>query len=171
MIRSEKRLKELALVLTRDNPLMIEDAIEVLRNTQPFEGAIGLLTSYFNRSDNSSIRKQITNFMNDLKDQAACREVMEEIKKEILPDTLRMLISSCWQSGLDYVAYSADFAGIFLLTDDYMTAIECFTVIESSVQNMTTKEKDEIIRIITEGSALRSEEMSALETELISVLK
>ncbi len=171
MIRSEKRLKELALVLDRDNPLQIEDAIEVLRNTQPFEGAIGLLISYFNRSDNSSIRKEITNFMNDLKDQAACREVMEEIKKKILPDTLRMLVSSCWQSGLDYAAFSADFAGIFLFTEDYMTAVECFTVIESSAQNLTRKEKDEIIRIITEGSALRSEEMTALETELISVLK
>lgn len=171
MIRSEKRLKELGLVLNGNNPLRITEAIESLRNSQPFEGAIGLLISFFERSDNSSIRRLITNFMNDLKDQSACSEVMEEIKKETLPDTHRMLISSCWQSGLDYTDYLSDFADIFLLTEDYLTAIECFSVIESWAQNLTRKEKDEIIKMIREDLSVRHDEISALRLELISVLR
>jgi hypothetical protein len=171
MIRSGKRLKELDLALTRDNPLMVAQAIEFLRNEQPFEGAIDLLVSYYDRSDDSSIKKQIANFMNDIKDQSACIEVMDEIRKEILPETLRMLISSCWQSGLDYSDFSSDFASIFLLTNDYMTAVECFTVIESSIGKMTRKEKEEIIRIIEEASPGGKDEKSALKLELISILR
>ncbi len=171
MIRSAKRLKELDLALTRDNPLMAAQAIEFIRNEQPFEGAIGLLISYYNRSGDSSIKKQIANFMNDIKDQSACSEVMNEIRKEIVPETLRMLISSCWQSGLDYSDFSSDFAAIFLLTEDYMTAVECFTVIESSVQKMTRKDKDEIIRIINKGPSARPDEKSALKLELVSILR
>jgi hypothetical protein len=171
MIRSGKRLKELDLALTRDNPLMVAQAIEFLRSGQPIEGAIGLLISYYNRSGDSSIKKQIADFMNDIKDQSACREVMDEIRKEILPETLRMLISSCWQSGLDYSDFSSDFAAIFVLTEDYMTAVECFTVIESSVQKMTRKDKDEIIRIMDKGSSAEPDEKSALRLALISILR
>lgn len=170
MIKSEKRLKELDLVLTNGNGLRITEAIDSLRNTPPFEGAIRSLIACYNKSDDSSLRIQIMNFMNDLKDHSAIEEVMTEIKREIIPDTLRMLISSCWQSGLNYSDYTSDFAGIFLSTEDYMTAIECFTVIESSAQHMTQLKKDEIIKMIKENNDPVSDETRTLRLELISML-
>ena len=170
MIRSEKRLKELDLVLTRGNVLKITEATDFLRNNQPFEGAIGLLIAHYNRSDDFSVKRLIKDFLNDLKYQSACEEVMTEIRRELVPETLRMLISSCWQSGLNYAAYTTDFAGIFLHTEDYMTAIECFSVIESSVQHMTRGKKDEIIKMIKEISPAVTDEKTALSLELISVL-
>jgi hypothetical protein len=165
MIKSGKRLKELELALTRDNPLMIAQAIEFLRSEQPFEGAIGLLISYYNRSGDSSIKKQIADFMNDIKDQSACREVMDEIRKEILPETLRMLISSCWQSGLDYSDFSSDFAAIFFSLKLYDSW--CL-VIESSVQKMTRKDKDDNQN--TDKAHQRPDE-SQLRFALISILR
>jgi hypothetical protein len=81
-----------------------------------------------------------------------------------------MLVSSCWQSGLDYADYSSDFAGLFL-TGDYMTAIECFTVIESSVHKMTRAKKNEIVKMIREGSPAVVSDKTALALELISVLE
>lgn len=170
MIRSDRKLKELDQVLTRDSPLRITEAIKVLRSDKPFEGAIGLLISYYDRSENLSIKRLIRDFMNDLKDQSACQEVMDEIKKERKPETMRMLISSCWQSGLNYAAYSSEFAGIFLITGDYMTALECFTVIESSANNITRRKKDQLIQLIREQSAGGINERTALNLELISVL-
>ncbi len=170
MIKSEKRLKELDLVLANGNALRITEAIDSLRNTPPFEGAIRSLIAYYNRTNDFSFKRLIMDFMNDLKDQSAIGEVMKEIKKENIPDTLRMLISSCWQSGLNYADYLTDFAGIFLLTEDYMTAIECFSVIESSVQHLTQRKKDEIIKMIKENHDKMSDEITALRLELISVL-
>ena len=49
---------------------------------------------------------------------------MNEIRKPWKDDTISMLVSSCWQSGLDYSEYSMDFAKVFL-KGDYVTAIEC----------------------------------------------
>ena len=63
------------------------------------------------------------------------------------PDTISMLVSSCWQSGLDYSAYSLDLAKVFL-KGDYVTAIECLTVIEESVPEMSKERKDEIMKIL-----------------------
>jgi hypothetical protein len=171
MNRSVKRLKELDIILNRENVQKITEAIEVLRYGQPLEGAISLLVSLYNRSDDSSIKSLITSFMNDIKDQSACSEVMAEIRKEASTGTLRMLISSCWQSGLNYAEYSADFIEIFLLTDDYLTAFECFTVLEPLVQDIPKSRRDEIIQVIRAKTPVLSNDLRALRLELISVLE
>jgi hypothetical protein len=170
MITQENKRKELEHILSRDNFVRIVEAIKMLRNESPFGGAIGLLVSYYDESNNNSIKKLIKEFLNDLKDKAFCIEVVAEMKKDIKPETLRMVVSSCWQSGLNYAGYSSDFASLFI-TGDYMTAIECFTVIESSVPTMTRAKKDEIIKMIRERPVSWTKEKEALALELISVLK
>ncbi len=73
MIKSEKKIKELSEILNKDNNIVIPEAIELLRQEKPFEGAIGLLTSFYDKTEDYSIRKIIAGFMNDLKDQTVCR--------------------------------------------------------------------------------------------------
>ena len=46
---------------------LITEAIELLRHEKPFEGAIGLLTAFYDKTDDFSVRKTIAGFMNDLK--------------------------------------------------------------------------------------------------------
>lgn len=170
MIKSEKKLKKLVETLNKDNNISITDTIELLRKEKPFEGAIGLLTAFYNKTDDMSIRKTIAGFINDLKDQTACEEVIKEIRKEWKPDTISMLVSSCWQSGLNYSVYSPDLARVFL-TSDYVTAIECLTVIEDSVNELSKSLKDEIINIIQESTVSQDNEKKPLIFELISILE
>jgi hypothetical protein len=77
MIKSEKKIKELEEILNKDNNIVITEAIELLRQEKPFEGAVGLLTAFYDKTDDFSIRKTIAGFMNDLKDQSVCHEVIE----------------------------------------------------------------------------------------------
>ncbi len=170
MIKSEKKLKKLVETLNKDNNISITDTIELLRKEKPFEGAIGLLTAFYNKTDDMSIRKTIAGFINDLKDQTACEEVIKEIRKEWKPDTISMLVSSCWQSGLNYSVYSPDLARVFL-TSDYVTAIECLTVIEDSIHELSKSLKDEIINIIQESPVSQDNEKKPLIFELISILE
>ena len=81
---------------------------------KPFEGVVGLLTSLYDKSDDKLVRNAIELFMNDLKDPSSRPEVMAEIKKSWKDSTTSMLVSSCWQSGLDYSGYSDDFVKTFL---------------------------------------------------------
>jgi hypothetical protein len=170
MTSPQNKRKELEHILSKENFVKIAGAIKQLRDQSPFKGAIEVLVAYYDDSDNNSVRILIKDFLNDLKDQSQCIEVVAEIKKDIKPDTRRMLISSCWQSGLDYAGYSSDFVDVFL-NADYMTAIECFTVVESSVHKMTRAKKDEIIGKIRESIPDVASEKSALALELISVLE
>jgi hypothetical protein len=169
MIRSEKKLRDLESVINKKDNLLICEAIGLLRDDKPFEGAIGLITSLYNKTDDYPIKKAIEGFMNDLKDQSASEEVIIEIRKRWKADTISMLVSSCWQSGLDYSKYSTDFAKIFL-EGDYVTAVECLTVIEESVYKLSPQGKDEIVKILENNPFPSVNEKAALFKELLIIL-
>ena len=170
MIKSEKKLKELSLLLSKENSLLICEGISLLRETEPFEGAIGLLASFYDRTEELSIRKTIAGFLNDLKDQSVSGEVMAEARKPFSQSTITMLISSCWQSGLDYSEYSGDLVDIFLKSD-FLTALECLTVIEEYAHELSNSKRNEYIRVIGEYPLQESKEKMSLTKELISILK
>jgi hypothetical protein len=169
MIKSGKKVKDLSLLLSKDNSLMISEAIGSLRDEEPFEGAIALLASFYDQSDDKLVKKTIEAFMNDLKDQSVTKEIITEIRKPFRQSTITMLVSSCWQSGLNYSEYSRDLAEIFIKSD-YLTALECFTVIEESVHKLTRKKRDEIISIIDGHHHSHGTEKEKLTNELKSIL-
>lgn len=170
MIKSEDKIKELTNTLNKDSNIVITEAIELLRQEKPFEGAIGLLTAFYDKTDDSSLRRTIAGFMNDLKDQSVCQEVIYEIRKHWKSDTISMLVSSCWQSGLNYSAYSLDLAKVFL-QGDYITAIECLTVIEESVPEMSEGTKEKIMKLLVDSPVSHFAEKKELASELISILE
>ena len=86
-----------------------------------------------------------------------------------MTDTISMLVSSCWQSGLNYSEYSSDFAEVFV-KGDYVTAIECLTVIEESVNELSATKKSEIIRMVKENPLSHTNEKAPLTMELLSIL-
>jgi hypothetical protein len=170
MIKSEAKLKKLTSVFTGNNTKLITEAIDLLRNEQPFEGAIGLLVSLYDRTEEEDIMRAVESFMNDIKDQSVAPAVISEIRRVWKPRTISMLVSSCWQSGLNYSSYSSDLAGVFL-NSDYVTAVECMTVIEEFINEVSRNKKDEIIRKIENSNPAQGKEKTALTLELISILR
>jgi hypothetical protein len=169
MIRSEKKLKDLAGKLKNSNPATVIDTISMLRNTDPFSGAIVLLAETYDNSDNHAVKKEIRDFFNDLKESSAREEIITGINSNYKQSTIAMLVSSCWQSGLDYSLYLSDFARVFN-KGDYATAIECFTVIEEFSGQLTRENRDEILVILDEKEAVSSPEKSVLRRQLYSIV-
>lgn len=170
MIKSDAKQKKLTSVFSEKNKSLIIEAIDLLRDEQPFEGAVRLLTSLYDNTVEDDIRKAVAGFMNDLKDQSVVSEVIAEIKHGWKPETTRMLVSSCWQSGLNYSSYVSDLAETFI-TGDYITAVECMTVIEEFIYEVNRNEKDKIIRKIEERDLISGNEKAPLTLELISILR
>jgi hypothetical protein len=168
MIKSDRKLKELSVLLNQKDNLTISAGIELLREDEPFEGAIGLLVSHYDKNEDPQVRRTIENFLNDIKDQSIGSEIITEIRKPYREKTINMLVASCWQSGLDYSAFSDDFVDIFLKSG-YMTALECLTVMESSVHDISRQKRQKLIGIIEEFGETENEK-EKLTSELISVL-
>ena len=166
----QNKRKELEHILSNGNFVKINEAIKKLRDSSPFSGAIGLLSSHYESTGNQQIKELIAGFLNDLKDQSLCGEVVDEIKKEFTWPTRSMLIASCWQSGLNYSGYMGDFAEMFI-SGDYATALECFTVIESSSGHLSRADKNSLIRLLKDNASKVSGEKTALAMELLYFLE
>jgi hypothetical protein len=169
MIESGKKLREFEEKLNSKNKKVISDAIFSLRNADPFRGAIGVLANHFDTSDDNSIKEQIHNFLNDLKEPGARIEIVAEIKKAFKQETICMLVSSCWQSGLDYSDFATDFANVFV-KGDYLTALECFTVIEESANTISVSVKKEIRKLLESGKENSGKDKIVLTDALIVAL-
>ena len=170
MIESEKKLKDLQGKIFSQNKKVVSDAIISLRNEDPFRGAIGLLVDLFDKTNDLMVKDLIRNFLNDIKEPAAITEVMEEVLKYYRPDTISMLVSSCWQSGLNYSGFALDFANVFI-RGDYLTSLECFTVIEESVHHLTSLEKNELIGLLEKNKRNFTVEKNKLLEALLMALR
>jgi hypothetical protein len=169
MINSEQKLKELSAILEKKNYKLIIQTISILREEIPFVGAISLLISLYDRSENITVRKTIEGFMNDIRDPSAREEVISVLRKKWKNETIRMLVSSCWQSGMNYSEYYLDIVNVFL-SGDYATAVECFTVIEESLHDLNRQEKKEIAKLMKDNAAVQHDEKLPLQLELISLV-
>lgn len=170
MINSEEKLKNLSELFSKDNPALIMQAITMLREEEPFEGAVALLASCYEKNIDVLVNRAIESFMNDIKDKALRSEVVQELRKHHDQRTVAMIISSCWQSGLDYKDYAFDFARVFM-SGDYGTAVECLTVIEESIPSLNDKEKNRITEYIRQKAPEQTGARKALTAELISKLE
>jgi hypothetical protein len=170
MVKSEKKLKELASFLGSKDDAAVTQSVEMLRENEPFEGAVSLLADYYDKNTSPAPRKAIEGFMNDIKDKDLRSEVITEIKKPRSSSTVGMLVSSCWQSGLDYSAFSTDIAEVFM-KGDYSVALECFTVIEESLPQLSRTQKNRIIELIEENPLPDSDSKKLLTLELITLME
>jgi hypothetical protein len=170
MIQSEKKLAGLSKILKQNNELLIIEAINLLREEQPFEGVIFLLSEYYDKTDHRSVKRTIESFINDIKDTALCNEIITEINRGWQSHTTSMLVSSCWQSGLDYSKNLEDFAKAFM-SGDYVVAVECLTVIEEMLPKIGKDETDSIRKIIENSVMNDGLEKTELRKELITSLK
>jgi hypothetical protein len=169
MRESEKKLKELAAKLSDKNINVVSSAIISLREEEPFYGAIRILTEVYDKTDDPTIKGLIRSFMNDIKESGARPEIITEIRKSHKPETICMLVSSCWQSGLDYSQFAADLMKVFL-NGDYMVSLECLTVIEESLHNIPGKMKNEMTIYLEQNKGNIINEKRELVNELISIL-
>jgi hypothetical protein len=169
MMKSEKKVSDLAIKLNDKNPSIVIAAINSLRNNDPFSGAIQLLAGLYDKTETDIIRNHVSSFLNDLKESSLRSEVIAEINKSHRNETQAMLVSSCWQSGLDYSDWASDLVQIFCKSD-FVTALECFTVLEESSHTLPFEKKKELIALLKEKDNNKIPEKTALRRELISIM-
>jgi len=143
--------------------------IKGLRNAGNIE-IIPYLIKLLNEKNDAEIKNAIASYFNDLTVQEATTQIIDAIKNDNLKNIHHILLSSCWQSNLDYSNYIDVFINIFI-SGTYIDAIEAFTIIENfdnkftkeEIQNYTLKLKSEISNI--------DEDRKELLVELVNVLE
>jgi len=169
MIKSEKKLAELGKALKEGRSTDIQGIVKNLRDAEPFEGALKLLAMFYDRSSDESLKHVISLFFNDMKERSGRQEVIDSVRAVSSQSTKAMLISSCWQSGLDYSEYALTIGGVFI-EGDYMTSLECFTVLDTCSLMIAESDKSQIIDMLQAVIDSFATDKQKLARELIKLL-
>ena len=170
MFKSEKKLAELNKILTNGKYNEINDRISILRSEEPFEGAVSLLADFFDKTPDEDLKILVTEFFNDMKQRSCRTEVIESIAAVSKPASKAMLVASCWQSGLDYSDHAVALAEIFML-GDYLTSLECFTVLETCSGLISSADKSGITGRLESEIDTYDSAKQQLARELIAVMR
>jgi hypothetical protein len=170
MLKSEKKLAELNKILTNGKYNEINDRISILRSEEPFAGAVSLLADFYDKTKDEGLKLLVLEFFNDMKERSCRAEVIESIAAVSNPASKAMLVSSCWQSGLDYSDHAVALAGIFILSD-YITSLECFTVLETCSGLISSTDKSVIITRLKDEIDTYDTVKQQLARELIAILR
>lgn len=164
---AQKQAKAVANLLGGSDEFII-GALEGMRDTGELfivEPLIDLLFSPRSERLKASVR----GFIEDIKEQAAAPIIAESLRKYYKTEDVSGLVSVCWQSRLDFSQHVALFVEI-LCTNNYQTALEAFTVIENSLENVPLEMLDAYSRQIQSGIDTNPEQKKPLMREMVAVI-
>lgn len=127
--KANKKVVELLKKLDSKAPKEIINAIKSLKVSGD-KTVIEPLVKLFTTTQNNAIKNEITDLLNSLKSTEAPQEVIKCLSNDKLSGARTMLLSSIWNSNLDYTLYLDEIvkAGS---KGDMMDAMECLTIIEN----------------------------------------
>ena len=120
-------------------------------------------------SHSEIVIEEVLNIIKDLRDQKCVPVIVDYIEKYKLGNHIGDIISSCWQSRLDFHAHLNSFATCFL-SGDYQTSLEAFTVIEEMLWKSSAEQIQSCRQILVDNESEISKEKRPLYKELLKVL-
>ena len=128
------------------------------------------LLKLMNNSGKEVIEKELVRFLADIKNPSVKKFLIKGLEDPELSSARGNIVSVCWQSGVDYSQELDLFISLFL-NGDYMTALECFTIIEESVINMKREDIARVHEQVIIGLEQVSDEKKPLAEELVRLLE
>jgi len=80
-----------------------------------------------------------------------------------------LLVSACWQCGLDFSPFIDQFIDL-VIEEDYYTSLEAFSVIEENVTNLNSQQRSARLEFIRSKFEFLSSEKRLLVNELMSLM-
>ena len=119
--------------------------IDSIRKTGNIK-AIPLLFKLMVSTENDEIQNEISHLIFDIKDLKIIPHLFEAIENPALIKFQRVLVSACWESGINYSMHLEFFVNL-AAKSDYLTCLECLTVIENMEGPFDNKTLDQCIEL------------------------
>jgi hypothetical protein len=123
------KVKQLLLDVKTGKEDKISNAIKGLK-VHGDQSVLAPLIEIWSRGISEKNEGEIVSFFNDLKSNDSVYPIMDALKNEGYQHIHTLLLSTVWNSQVDYTEYLVDFVAI-AVKGDFMTALECLTIIEN----------------------------------------
>lgn len=125
----KKKIKQLLIKLESGDKTKILEALKGFK-VHGDSSVITDLLKVWNQHNEGEISNEILQFMSDLKHNDSVTPIMEAVNSEVYPNIRLNLLTSIWNSKVDYSEYLNDFIER-AVKGDFMEALECLTIIEN----------------------------------------
>jgi hypothetical protein len=168
-MKDNRAIKLIAEKLNSENSDEVLFTINQIRNSGDPE-ILFFLIDLLKRTKNIQVSSAIVGLLMDLKNQAAVEEIISALKNEDLHDIRKTLLTSCWQSGLNYSKYLDFFVELFIV-NDFEIAFEALTIIENIEESYPDDMINPIIKKLKSGHIRETGPKKELFIEMVHILE
>ena len=127
----KKKIKQLLIKLESGDKTKILEALKGFKVHGDSSVITNLLTVWNQHSErDGEISNEVLQFMCDLKHNDSVTPIMEAVKSDLYPNIRLDLLTSIWNSKVDYSEFLNDFIER-AVKGDFMETLECLTIIEN----------------------------------------
>ena len=127
------------------------------------------LLELLNETGKEELKNELTHLLCDIRDKRCIPYIIDSLNDNKFQHVKSIIVSSCWQSRLKYSDHIDTFIQIFI-KEDYLTALEAFTVIEESLFDIPAEKIEEYKnRLISSIEDIDNEKKPLLK-ELINLM-
>ena len=144
----KKKIKALLLNLGSKEEKKQLEAVKALK-VNGDETVIGPLIEVLVNTKSDKLKAEISDLLNTIKSTSVPPEIAKCLMDSSLAPAHQIILSSIWNSGLDYRSYLKEIISA-TLQGDLMTAIECITIIENQEDLFTEEQLFEPILLLKE---------------------
>lgn len=162
-------LKELQTVFSSDNEEHIHDAISYIHENCSMK-MVPLLFDLLRSTESKTVKNDVYNCLMDTKDSRIIPLFVEALQDSALRNEKKHLLSTIWQTNLDFSEHIDLFVSI-LLHDSYENALEAFTCIEVCAEKLSDAKKADCRNAIADATTAEKSEKRALLQAAIDVLQ
>ncbi len=121
--------------------------------------------------NDSEVSAKILSLLCDLKNQDSAGIIVEHLTRTDKSNVKQLLVSACWQSGLNFSTYIDVFVEL-LLNSDYVIIIEAFSMIEKIIEDkgVSVEKLTEIRKVIAGSVVSMPKDLQPFIMELISLI-
>jgi hypothetical protein len=170
--KTNKKLTQLLSELHSENPAKVTSALDSLQ-VYGNKTLIKPLFEFVSVSKNTQSKNEVIEFLSSLKDSPSKLEVMKILNDANFKSIQNQVLSTIWNSPLDYSEFLSDFVKI-AVENDYLTSLECLTVIENldgPFEEQVILESQIHLKEYLEGNFEKSKEKDVFISEIAILIK
>jgi hypothetical protein len=142
----EKNREDLKIDLFSGNTDLVLETIELIKLSSHFEIIDSLFDLYLT-TQKQEIKSQLFSLFIDIKDKRFVQKLVDSLSKPKFSTISKDLISISWQTGLDFCDHLDLFVQKMIEGNDEI-AIECFSVIENAIDDLSDDRKKELSLVL-----------------------
>lgn len=139
----KEKISSIAQKLKSSQKHIILEGIQELRMDGKTNELIPLI-DLLNNTNDPEIKSHASSLLFEIKNQQAADILVDSIKNKGYNSVKKILISACWQSGLDFSGHLVFFAEL-VRVNDFENAFEAFTVVENCSDNASLSDLETAI--------------------------